>query len=49
MSGHKIHIPGFDLDKKTGKPKRKVTFRSTIAQKKTARKAAKIVKGKRLV
>ena len=49
MSGHKIRLPGFVIDKKTGKPKRKTTFRATIAQKKVARKAAKIVRGKRLV
>ena len=50
MSGRRFHLRGFDLDKKTGKPKRKSTYRTTIAQRKRARRAVKVMrKGKPLL
>lgn len=44
MTGRRIHLKGFTIDKKTGKPKRKTTFRATIAQRKRAGKAIKIAR-----
>lgn len=50
MTGRQIRIKGFDQDRKTGKIKKKRTFRSSIAQRKQARKAIKVLrKGKPLL
>lgn len=51
MTGHKIRIKGFDQDRKTGKFVKKTRgFRATIAQRKAARNAVRVLrKGKPLI
>lgn len=44
MSGRRIHLKDFTIDKKTGKPKRKATYRATVAQRKAARKAIRVAR-----